>query len=321
MRALVERDDKLADTVGSGGYARSTSSRSRSTRWSSPTSPRTGRSRRERRLVLTASKISSNLERIADEATKIARRARELNTEPLLKPLDRHPAHGRHRAGDAARQHHGLRRERPDLAVEIIAPRPDGGQHQQAARPRADRYMVDDPKTITRALNLMTVAKAIERVADHATNIAEEVFYLYHGAGHPPRSESEREGVARLRAVAERAFDIPFRRSVEVSSPMRTFLSLLLVSLIACATTRVPPSRSSSSRPSPPARKGGIHAFSSIRRPARSSRCIGTDGIQNAVLPRRVPDRHFLYAIHVKKSGKAEEYSRRVRDRRPHRGS
>ena len=41
--------------------------------------------------------------------------------------------------------------------------------------------MIADPKTITRALNLMTVAKAIERVADHATNIAEEVFYLYQG--------------------------------------------------------------------------------------------------------------------------------------------
>ena len=41
--------------------------------------------------------------------------------------------------------------------------------------------MIADPAVITRALHLMTIAKAIERVADHCTNIAEEVFYLYKG--------------------------------------------------------------------------------------------------------------------------------------------
>jgi phosphate transport system protein len=40
-------------------------------------------------------------------------------------------------------------------------------------------YMVEDPHTITRALNLMTVSRKLERIADHATNIAEEVVYLY----------------------------------------------------------------------------------------------------------------------------------------------
>ena len=42
-------------------------------------------------------------------------------------------------------------------------------------------YMIENPKTITRALSLMTISAAIERVADHATNIAEEVFYLNRG--------------------------------------------------------------------------------------------------------------------------------------------
>ena len=42
-------------------------------------------------------------------------------------------------------------------------------------------YMVEQPSTITRCLHLMVVSKSIERIADHATNIAEEVVYLYEG--------------------------------------------------------------------------------------------------------------------------------------------
>jgi phosphate transport system protein len=50
--------------------------------------------------------------------------------------------------------------------------------YKQLAR-ELTSYMIEDPKTITRSLNLLTIAKCLERVADHATNIAEEVFYLY----------------------------------------------------------------------------------------------------------------------------------------------
>jgi phosphate transport system protein len=42
-------------------------------------------------------------------------------------------------------------------------------------------YMVENPATITRCLNLMQISKRLERIADHATNIAEEVVYLYEG--------------------------------------------------------------------------------------------------------------------------------------------
>ena len=55
---------------------------------------------------------------------------------------------------------------------------------------------LESPKTITRALNLMTVAKAIERVADHATNIAEEAFYLYKAQDirHEPSLKQPKPG-------------------------------------------------------------------------------------------------------------------------------
>jgi phosphate transport system protein len=41
--------------------------------------------------------------------------------------------------------------------------------------------MLEDPKTITRCLNLMVISKCLERIADHATNVAEEVVYLFEG--------------------------------------------------------------------------------------------------------------------------------------------
>jgi phosphate transport system protein len=41
--------------------------------------------------------------------------------------------------------------------------------------------MIEDPKTITRCMNLMTIAKSLERIADHASNIAEDVYFLYNG--------------------------------------------------------------------------------------------------------------------------------------------
>jgi phosphate transport system protein len=133
------------------------------------------------RLVLAASKIASNLERIADEATTIARRARDLNGEPLLKPMIDIPI-----MAEVAQKmlHEGITafvERKPDLAMEIIGrDRTVDDIYKQLVR-ELTTYMMESPKTITRALNLMTIGKALERIADHATNIAEEVFYLYRG--------------------------------------------------------------------------------------------------------------------------------------------
>ena len=136
---------------------------------------------RDCRLMLTASKISNNLERIADQATKIARRTRELNSEPLLKPLIDIPlmaeiAQGMLRDGISA-----FVDGNSDLAIQIIARDRSVDSINKQLQRELTSFMVENPQTITRALNLMTVAKAIERVADHATNIAEEVFYLSKG--------------------------------------------------------------------------------------------------------------------------------------------
>ena len=180
VRALVERDDKLCDLVEAEDSTIDQLEIQIDEMVITYMATH-GPIARDCRLMLTASKISNNLERIADQATKIARRSRELNTEPLLKPLIDIPL-----MADVAQE---MLRDsitafveaNNELAVEIIArDKSVDDINKQLAR-ELTSYMIEDPKTITRALNLMTVAKAIERVADHATNIAEEVFYLNRG--------------------------------------------------------------------------------------------------------------------------------------------
>jgi len=180
MRALVERDDKLADTAEAED-AQVDQLEVHIDELVIKFMATHGPIARDCRLMLAASKISNNLERIADQATKIARRARDLNTEPLLRPLIEIPM-----MADIAQEM--LRDsitafvdENSELAVEIIARDYSVDSINKHFARELTEAMMADPKTITRALSLMTVAKAIERVADHATNIAEEVFYLYRG--------------------------------------------------------------------------------------------------------------------------------------------
>ena len=180
MRALVERDDKLCDTVEAED-SQIDHLEIQIDEMVITYIATHGPIARDCRMMLTTSKIANNLERIADQATKIARRSRELNTEPLLKPLIDIPL-----MADIAQE---MLRDsitafvdgNHELAVEIIARDRSVDSINKQLERELTGYMVESPKTITRALNLMTVAKAIERVADHATNIAEEVFYLYKG--------------------------------------------------------------------------------------------------------------------------------------------
>lgn len=133
------------------------------------------------RLVTVAMKISHNLERVGDEATTIARRALELNAVPQLKPYVDIP-------------------KMADLALDMLKQALDAFVTKDTARARAviprDKevdelnkqlhrelagYMVEQPPSISRALNLMVISKSLERIADHATNIAEEVVFVYEG--------------------------------------------------------------------------------------------------------------------------------------------
>jgi phosphate transport system protein len=132
------------------------------------------------RFMLVASKISSNLERIGDSAVTIVRRSLELNREPLLKPLIDIPRMAQIAESMLRDSITALVDHKPELAQEIVRRDKEvDAINKQLAR-ELTTFMLEDPKTITRAMNLTLVARSLERIADHAKNIAEEVYYLYH---------------------------------------------------------------------------------------------------------------------------------------------
>jgi phosphate transport system protein len=131
------------------------------------------------RLITVAMKISQNLERVGDEAVTIARRALDLNAEPQLKPyvdLPRMATMSLEMLGEAISAF--VNRE-PERARAVIPRDADVDDLNRQLHRELSSYMVERPPTITRCLRLMVISKSIERIADHATNIAEEVVYLY----------------------------------------------------------------------------------------------------------------------------------------------
>lgn len=133
------------------------------------------------RMIAVAMKITHDLERVGDESTAIARCAVELNKEPQLKPYVDIP-----RMGTMALEmlNDGLEAfvSRDTARARAVLPRDkDVDALNKQLHRELISYMLERPSVVTRALNLMQVSKRIERIADHATNIAEEVVYLYEG--------------------------------------------------------------------------------------------------------------------------------------------
>ncbi|HXQ81409.1 MAG TPA: phosphate signaling complex protein PhoU [Opitutaceae bacterium] len=131
------------------------------------------------RLTTVAMKISMNLERVGDSAVTIARRAVELNTEPQLKPyidLPRMATMALEMLRDAISAF--INRE-PERARAVVPRDIDVDNLNRQLHRELASFMIERPATITRCLNLMVISKCLERIADHATNVAEEVVYLY----------------------------------------------------------------------------------------------------------------------------------------------
>ena len=132
----------------------------------------------ELRLVIVGMKASHDLERVGDEATNIAKRAIRLAAEPPLKPyvdIPRMATTAIEMLNDAldcfihADKEKAIAVVKRDKEVDAI--------NKQLYR-ELSSYMVEQPGTITRALELMFISKSLERIADHATNIAEEMVFL-----------------------------------------------------------------------------------------------------------------------------------------------
>src|SRR6201997_2161593 len=129
------------------------------------------------RRVVAAMKLSPNIERIADQATNIARRARKLNRHPALSeveiivPIQAHAMAMFKDAIDA------FAREDDDLGRAVVLRDKDlDYMNKMASRKLTDR-MAQDPKQLRGYLNLIFISRCLERVGDHATNIAEDAVY------------------------------------------------------------------------------------------------------------------------------------------------
>ena len=133
---------------------------------------------RDLRLVMTASKIAPDLERVADHAVDIARQAIVLNRVPPLKPFITLPRMADEATAMVRDAIGAFIRGDSQLARAVIA-RDDqvDAMHEQIFRELLT-YMMEDPKTIPRALALLLVARSLERIGDQGTNISEQVVYL-----------------------------------------------------------------------------------------------------------------------------------------------
>jgi phosphate transport system protein len=133
------------------------------------------------RFITMAMRLSGELERIGDQAVNIAHRAEELNREPLLKPLVDIPRMADHAQGMIHNSLDAFVYAKPNLAREVIKRDEKVDLLNRQLHRELTSFMIEDPHTITRCLNLMSVAHNLERIADHATNIAEDIVYLYEG--------------------------------------------------------------------------------------------------------------------------------------------
>src|SRR5712691_3431732 len=129
------------------------------------------------RRVVAAMKLSPNIERIADQATNIAKRARKLNKHPalpeaeIITPIHAHAMSMFKDSVDA------FVREDVDLARAVVARDDALDKLNKMANRQLTERMAQDPEQLRGYLNLIFVSRCLERVGDHATNIAEDAVY------------------------------------------------------------------------------------------------------------------------------------------------
>ncbi len=130
------------------------------------------------RLIAVTMKISQNLERVGDEAAKIANRARDLSQEPPLRLNIDIPRLADLALGMLKHALDSFVAKDPVTARALIPQDKEVDALNKEIHRQLANQMIEKPETITRCLNLMVVAKSLERIADHAKNVAEEVVFL-----------------------------------------------------------------------------------------------------------------------------------------------
>ena len=136
---------------------------------------------RDLRFITTAMKISSDLERMSDLAENICERAIELNEEPQLKPYIDIPLMADHAIKMVGEALDAFVRGDSALARKVLQDDDTVDAFNEQIFRELLSYMMENPQTISRAIRLSFISKYIERIADHATNVAELVVYMVEG--------------------------------------------------------------------------------------------------------------------------------------------
>lgn len=136
---------------------------------------------RDLRFITTGLKITTDLERIGDMAVNICERALELNQEPQLKPYIDIPRMAKISQGMIRESLDAFVREDTGLALKVCKDDQAVDDLNSQVFRETISFMVADPQTINRAMKISFVSKYLERIADHATNIAEMVIFMVKG--------------------------------------------------------------------------------------------------------------------------------------------
>ncbi len=142
------------------------------------------------RDVLAALKISSAIERIADYAKSVAKRTVALAEQPLIQPSYGIPRMGRVALGMLKDVLDAYNARNPEKALEVWGRDEELDELYTSLFRELLTYMMEDPRSISTCTHLLFMAKNIERIGDHCTNIAEHVYYLVTGqkpGGDRPR--------------------------------------------------------------------------------------------------------------------------------------
>jgi phosphate transport system protein len=136
---------------------------------------------RDLRFITTAMKITTDLERMGDLAVNIAERALELNEEPQLKPFVNIPKMAEISEGMVRDSLDAFVKGCSELPYEVIKRDDEVDDLTVKNFEELLSFMIRDPKIIPLAVKRTYIAKYLERIADHATNIAEMVIYMCKG--------------------------------------------------------------------------------------------------------------------------------------------